>query len=393
MKNPLNFLYQRTILLAVFSSFIAYSIFCQSREELEKQRYAIVEEIDATNKLLAETAENRKAVLSDLEIISTQIENRKKLLDQIQKEIGLIDNDIIRIGKRKEVYEGDIDSLRKQYQVLLRAAYRESSMKNPLVSVLSIRSMGDAFLKSNYYNRLKTLVANKVEGINAQQAKLDNEITTLNTEKSKKTQMLQNAEQQSDMLINEQDKQKTMIASLKEDEASLRNSLSTQKKEREAMNVAIENLIKSNFNEKPAISKSSNTASTAASSLKFEWPVQGGVVSSKYGKQRHPTISNLTISNNGIDIRALKFAEVKAITSGKVVSVTEMQGYGKTIIVDHSEFYAVYSKLGEVFVSQNETLSVNQVVGTLAAKNNQSELHFEIWVDNKTQNPIKWLKK
>jgi septal ring factor EnvC (AmiA/AmiB activator) len=70
-----------------------------------------------------------------------------------------------------------------------------------------------------------------------------------------------------------------------------------------------------------------------------------------------------------------------------------MSGFGTTIIVEHSQYYTVYSKLAEAFVKKGDTVEAGSKLGTLEVKNESSELHFEIWNDNKTQNPSEWLVK
>lgn len=397
MRSQLNLLFQINIRLALFSCllFFFYQTTAQNRIELEAQRFEIIKEIDNTNKLLIETAQNKKVLASDLSIIDKQIQNRKNLLNQIQTEIELIDQNISLTSEKKLTYEANLDSLKNQYQVLLRAVYREKIMKDPLVSLLSSQSMSASFLKNNYFDRLKQFVANKVEAIKTQQAKLDKEINTLRVEKNNKTTFLLETEKQNKLLVNEQDRQKVLIASLREDEESLRLSLELQKKDREEMNIAIENMIKSEFgSESSTVSGNKADVGNTFAGLKgkLSWPVNGGVISSKYGKQRHPTVKNLTISNNGVDIRAPKGSEVQVIASGKVVSVSEMAGYGKTVIVDHNGYYSVYAKMNQVVVAKGDSIKKDQFIGALIEKNNVSELHFEIWKNNQTLNPETWLK-
>lgn len=381
------------ILLGSFSFFILFaSSFAQDRKEIESIRFEIIKEIDDTNLLLKETSLNKKTLLSDLNILERQINNRKKLLDQIQKEIKLIDSSIEVISKEKLQSEVRIDSLKIQYRLVLQAMYRDRMMKDPIVAVLSSESLGTSFLKTNYYNRLKQFVIHKMDDINVQKDKLIVGIERLNTEKASKTEILKEVENQSQLLTNEQDKQKVMIASLKEDETALKEALKNQKIDRERMNVAIENIINSSFDLDAKKIVSIDEKNFQNLKGKLMWPVSGGIISIPYGKQKHPTIKNLFISNNGIDIRAPRKSEVHLVTSGKVVAVTDMAGYGKMIIMDHNEYYTVYSKLSIVNVVQGEDLEKGHLLGILDEKNNLSELHFEIWNNNKTLNPEIWLQ-
>lgn len=387
MKKPFNFRFLLLILLA------SYSALAQDRAALEQRRYDIIEQIDNTNALLDLTAKNKTVILSDLSILETQIENRKLLLEQIQKEIDIIDIDIQDKEVEKNKTNQRLDSLRQQYHVILRAVYRERAMHDPLLSLLSVESVSQSFLKANFYNRLKEYVGNKLNIISRAQSKLESEILSLNEDKNTKRLVLQQEAKQSSLLANEIARQKVMITSLQEDEASLKEDLEEQKRDREEMNVQIENIIKSKFassDEKPVA-----TATSSFNQLKgkLRWPVKGGVLSSKYGRQRHPTIKNLTITNNGIDIRAPLNSEIFSVYEGKIVSVSEMSGFGTTVIVEHDQYYTVYSKLADSFVKKGDLVEAGTKLGSLEVKKESSELHFEIWNDNQTQNPADWLEK
>ncbi|WP_235294347.1 murein hydrolase activator EnvC family protein [Portibacter lacus] len=383
MKKISSFLFLTLILLGSFKAN------AQTREDLEKRRFEIIQQIDDTNELLNLTAKNKKVLISDLAIIDTQINNRKKLLEQIQKEIDLIDRDISINDSLRSEKVIRIDSLKDQYHIVLRAVYRERTLHNPLVALLSAKSVSSSFLKANFYNRLKQYVGEKLKVINDEQYLLDQKIANLNDDKDQKREVLQQVEKQSALLANEQARQKVMIASIQEDESTLKKTLDEQKKDREQMNVQIENVIKSKFTEGIASTTVSNFESLKG---KMAWPVNGGVVSSKYGKQQHPTMKNLTISNNGIDIRAPLNAQVSAVFEGKVVSVSQMSGFGTTVIIDHNQYYTVYSKLQTATVSKGDEIKIGQNIGVLAVNDDSSELHFEIWNENKTQNPMSWLK-
>lgn len=365
----------------------------QSRQLLERQRFEIVQEIDKTNKLLKETEKNQKIIFSDLSIIQSQINNRKKLLDQIQKEIDFIDSHSDEKQNNIALLQNELDSLNNQSNIILRSALREKLQRDPIVSFLSIKSMGESFLKMSYYNRLKSFIDLKLQRVSGTTMEIEKEIADLTKEKEQKKNALIEIEKQSELLSNEEDKQRVLISSLKTDEEALKTALKQQLRERESKNIAIENIIKSRFGEESNSFSTADVVSLSSMKGKLKWPVEDGIISAKYGKQRHPTLTNLTIVNNGIDIRAALGSQVLAVASGQVVSVSKLAGYGRMIIVNHQEYYSVYSKLEEVFVKKGDVINEGKLLGTLLVRNNSSELHFEIWKGDKTLNPQSWLKK
>jgi len=362
----------------------------QSRKELEQKRYEIIQEIDLTNELLELTSKNKKVLLSDLSILEGQIQNRKDLLEQIEKEILLIDRDILSHAFQKEEKQLLVDSLREQYNTVLRAVYRESALQSPIMSILSSESVSTSFLKANVYSRLREYVGSKLHLLQEEKVALESKMEELSGDKEDKRKILMQTQEQSELLANEQARRVVMMASLGEDEAALKADLSVQRSNRENMNKAIEAVLASDFKGETSSANSASTFDKMKGNM--GWPVEKGVVTAKYGKQAHPTMRNLTINNNGVDIRAPLQAAVSVVFDGEVVSVSKMSGFGTTVIIDHGKYFTVYSRLESTSLSKGSKVARGQSIGLLEVKEGSSELHFEIWKDNKTQNPEAWLK-
>ncbi len=128
---------------------------------------------------------------------------------------------------------------------------------------------------------------------------------------------------------------------------------------------------------------------------RLPWPVTNGFVSRGFGKQKHPTIKNIEITNNGIDIRTEEGAEVKAVYSGKVAGVQFIPGHDYTVIIQHGDFYTVYSNLKSTALAKGDTVKGKQVIGEVSTNTitGTSELHFELWNQKERMNPAAWIKK
>jgi len=385
-KNLLNFLFLIPILLGSFN------VNGQTREELEQRRNDIIQIIDNTNQLLEETAKNKKVLLSDLVIIEQQIENRKVLLEQISLEIELIDQDILGHAFDKESKQQRLDSLKIQYNKVLRAVYRQRALHNPILALLSSESVSQGLLKANVYMRLREYVTEKLTHIKDEQFQLDQEIKLLSYDKDQKREALKRVAEQSAKLENEQARQRVMITSLQQDESLLTLNLQEQRTDRARMNGEIEEILKKELADAPT-NESIIASEFALLKGKMVLPIEGSVITSKYGKQPHPTMRNITISNNGVDMRAPLKAQVKAVFGGKVVSVSKMSGFGVTVIIEHGLYYTVYSRMGESTVKKGDRVERGQILGSLEVKDDSSEFHFEIWKDNKTQNPEDWFRQ
>jgi len=120
----------------------------------------------------------------------------------------------------------------------------------------------------------------------------------------------------------------------------------------------------------------------------FIWPIRGRVISA-YGT----TFRNML--NKGINIQPFGNRDVLASRSGKVVfCAEEFRGFGKTIIIDHSDgLFSVYARGAMLLVKPGDIVQRGTVIAKAGAtgKNKFTYLHFEIRKGNISQNPLYYL--
>ena len=112
---------------------------------------------------------------------------------------------------------------------------------------------------------------------------------------------------------------------------------------------------------------------------KLPWPVEKGVITSRFGKQPHPVLKGIVIENNGIDITTEKNSSVRALFRGEVSSVIVIPGAGKAVILSHGVYRTVYSNLRDVSVTKGQKVDTKATVGTVLTDDNGSVAHVELW--------------
>jgi murein DD-endopeptidase MepM/ murein hydrolase activator NlpD len=120
----------------------------------------------------------------------------------------------------------------------------------------------------------------------------------------------------------------------------------------------------------------------------FSWPVEGHVIST-FGSHNRGT------TNKGIHISSREGTDIVSAQSGKVSFADDsVKGYGKMIIIDHSDhFQTVYAHNSENYVRQGDQVKRNQVIAKVGSSGraNHPYLHFEIRKDYKPKNPFHYL--
>jgi murein hydrolase activator len=61
------------------------------------------------------------------------------------------------------------------------------------------------------------------------------------------------------------------------------------------------------------------------------------------------------------------------------------------VLLQHGDFYTVYSNLDEVYVQLNDPVESHKTIGKLGA--DKPEVHFEIWQEKVKLNPTDWVAK
>ncbi|MBN1379886.1 MAG: peptidoglycan DD-metalloendopeptidase family protein [Gammaproteobacteria bacterium] len=117
----------------------------------------------------------------------------------------------------------------------------------------------------------------------------------------------------------------------------------------------------------------------------FRWPTEGKVVRHFKGSKS---------SSQGIDIAGQHGQPIYASADGRVVySGSGLAGYGKLVIVKHSEDYlSAYAHNSRLNVKEGEQVKAGQVIANMgAAEQDEPRLHFEVRKQGQPVDPLKYL--
>ncbi len=152
-----------------------------------------------------------------------------------------------------------------------------------------------------------------------------------------------------------------------------------------------------------AATSKTTTATTTSAVGNFEKmkgqlprPVSGAFrIISPFGRHPYPGLPDVMYDNLGIDVEVSPGAQVKAVYGGKVSAVFIMPDYQTVVMVNHGNYVTVYGHIGTAAVKSGDTVTQGQALGSLVKDEdggNHSTLHFEVWKNRETQNPMHWIK-
>lgn len=118
-------------------------------------------------------------------------------------------------------------------------------------------------------------------------------------------------------------------------------------------------------------------------------PVEGRI-SSHFGPRKLRREKKVR-THNGIDIAAARGTPILAPADGEVVYIGVMQGYGRTVDVDHGNGLVTrYAHLDKVTVTKGSVLAASDKIGTVGrtGKTTGYCLHFEVILDGERIDPL-----
>jgi len=205
------------------------------------------------------------------------------------------------------------------------------------------------------------------------------------------------------------------MATLKKDEHKYVNQVKAKQREAAEIDKEIDRLIKAAIAEanRKAAAERGATPTTGGSTTTFAmtaeakalaanftsnkgklpWPVEKGVVITRFGVTQHPTLPNVKTSSSGVEIVTETGANARAAFDGEVIAVAAVKGIVKAVYVRHGDFITIYQNLDEVYVRKGDKVKTKQALGKVYfnPSSEKAVLKFYVFQNDKKLNPAEWV--
>jgi septal ring factor EnvC (AmiA/AmiB activator) len=403
------------LLSAIVISFSSWSQ--KTKSQLQRERQENLEKIKETEKILTETATEKKNSLGELRALNKRIEQQEVLMTGIAAEIELLDLDIQENNQIINALESDVEKLKEEYAAMVFSAQKATGKIDKLTFLFSASSFDQFMMRLKYMEQYGKARQEQGEAIVRAQSVLADQVTQIEAQKEEKQSLLDEEKKESDQLTGLKKKKNTLVVSLEKEEKRLRRELAETKKALAELENMIAKLIKEEMERAAAeakrlrelkaktnkkaeeVKEEEDAAANIALSVSFEenknkfpWPTSG-FVSQRFGKQMHPVLRGIEIQNNGINIQTKQGEIVKTIFSGEIKRISFVAGLGTAVIVGHGEFFTVYAGLKDITVKTGQKVGTNTEIGkVIATSEGISELRFQIFKNTTPLDPQQWLR-
>jgi septal ring factor EnvC (AmiA/AmiB activator) len=424
----------------------------KSREELERQRQQLKKEIEETEKLLNSNKTQTKENLLQYNLISKKVNLQDRVIDNINRDLHMLDNNMYTISKDVRRYDLLLDTLKQEYAKSMVYAYKNRSSYDFMNFIFSSANFNDAIKRISYLKSYRSYREMQGDNIVRTQDLRKKRIQDLNGTKNKKNQVLEVQSKEMAILETQQKEKDRVIAELKKQGKQLNKQIAAKQKQMQKVNTAIAAAIRAAQEEarKEAMAKAAaekkrlkeeadriakaNATANASNDVKssptktiitptpkptpapkaaesvllnsentalnasFEknrgalpWPLDRGVILMHYGANTLPSGTIMDVTS--VTISSEIGTPVKAVFDGTVTAVKPIEDM-IVVIVQHGRYFTTYSNLSGVTVQKGQSIRTGQTLGRVAA-NFDGIGAIDFYISNETSNydPEKWLKR
>ncbi|WP_421893640.1 murein hydrolase activator EnvC family protein [Marinoscillum sp.] len=390
---------KRLVFFCFFIWLSASVIYAQkTKSQLEQEKRENLSKIAEAEKILSDTESEKKATLGQLRALNQQIEAREGLISALNQEVGLLNGEINDLSIVVNALQSDLKNLKQEYAAMIYSSYKANHGYSKLTFLFSARTFNQLYMRLKYleqYADARKIQARQIEEVSRE---LDAQRNQVEIKRSEQKTLLNQQLAENRKLLNLKTKQSGLVQELTKKEKELKKELADRKQAVDRLDNLIADIVRKELERSKTLSSTAIanedeiSASFESNKNKLAWPVSSGFISSKFGKHPHPVMKGIMQDNPGVDIQTQKDESVKSVYDGKVIQIAYVPGMYNVVILQHGEYYTVYSRLKEVNVKKGTLVKRAQPLGAVHTDTNGvSEVHFEVWKNYAKLNPEQWL--
>lgn len=396
---------------------MSFSVFSQTRKQLENQRKKYKSEILKLNRLLFDEVKKEKNALEDLKDINQKIEVRNKLINTINLEAKVLSKEIKKNEGKIEKLNKNLAALKADYAEMIYKSYKSKSQQSKTMFLLSSQNFYQAYKRLAYMKQYTKFRKKQGEEIVVQTNFIKKMNDSLLYQKQVKDTLILVEKNQKEEIESDQKKQENLISKIKKKESKYKREIKKKIKEEKKITARIDKIIRDeiaranrlarakNKDNKTVVKKSNNfilSPEAKALAARFEqnkgklpWPVKEGIVVRRFGKQPHPTFPGIIINGTGLHIVTSKGSNAEAIFNGDVLNVLVGSGGTKNVLIRHGNYITSYNNLENSYVKKGDKIEVGQKIGRIFTDkvSNKTKLIFVLFKNTTRLNPASWMLK
>ena len=406
--------------------------------ELEKQHAELQKQISQSESLLQSTKKDVKSQLSNLTLLSGQIDERKKYIATIENDVNVIQREVDRLQVELNTLKKELADKKDNYEQSVKYLYHNRSIQEKLMFIFSADNLNQMYRRMRYVRQYADYQRMQGLEVERKQRQVRDKQKVLVASREAKRKLLEAGQAEKVKLEAQEKERKGLLASLQKKQRTIQGEINQKRRSADKLNAQIDKLIaieiekarkraeeearrkataengrnkKEGTNSKtPA--KGQNIPSSKMGEFKIDSedrrlssvfeqnkgklpiPITGAyMIVGHYGQYQVDGLRNVRLDNKGVDIRGKQGAQARAIFNGEVSAIFQYNGLSN-VLVRHGSYISVYCNLQSVLVRKGSKVNTRDVIGQVHTdKEGNTILHFQLRKETAKLNPEIWLQR
>lgn len=210
---------------------------------LRNERAAVQRRIRQQEQALRANKANVSKRLKDLMIINSEIGEKQKSIDGIQKDITALDDNIGILKSQLATLQSQLDDRRQRYIKSIRYMARHRSVQDKMMFVFSAQSFAQMYRRMRFVKEYAAY--QKVQGdmLKVKQQQVNEKHKQLEEARGHKHQLLSRDVQARTELEGKQSEQQNIVKGLQRQQKTIQSIIDEQKKKNQVLNAQIDRLV------------------------------------------------------------------------------------------------------------------------------------------------------
>ena len=399
--------------------------------QLRQRRAGLQQRITQSEALLKTTTDDARSQLDALAALNSQVEERKRYIQALGRELDTLDNELRRLEQRIGRLKNELKQKQERYAASVRYLQQHRpSIQEKLLFIFSADGPGQMYRRLRYVREYADYQRRQGEDIAQQRKQIDQRHAQMLKLRETKGALLKDREQEMRTLQAKEQEKTELVGKLQRKQRELQRELARQRREAQQLNERIDRLIAEEIEkarqralaeekkrkaeaerrrkqsadkpgtpaqkpEKQYVTDRSDqrlTGSFASNRGRLPVPISGPyVLTGHYG--RYSVMRNVVLDNKGIDLQGQPGAQARAVFDGRVAAVFQLNGL-TNVLVRHGEYISVYCNLAQAVVKAGDEVKARQPLGDVfsdGANGGRTVLHFQLRREKQKLNPEQWL--
>lgn len=213
------------------------------KDKLQQQNSSLKKEISGLNKDLQKNQSESKTSLLYVQNLDKKITAQTQLVNGLTKEKRFIEDEIYLTQLEINKLSRELVELRKEYKEILVKAYKNKSVENKLLFVLSSESLSQAFRRIKYIEKYSDYQLGKADEILAKTKQIETEKASREKSKKEKETVLAQQSIMKDELEVEKGVKQKVIEEYKKNAGEISKKIAEKQRQQKGVDAEIKRII------------------------------------------------------------------------------------------------------------------------------------------------------